>query len=92
MKKREPLPSAVTELLTLCERLYLERCVLEVLLQESGVANWQDRYERVIQRTGLRAKVHAIFEDLVQQLLQAAGVEKAISALLRRLPTEGKPN
>jgi hypothetical protein len=92
MKTSEPLPTAVTELLALCERFYFERCALEAILKEVGPMDWQERYERILARKDLQARVRAIFSEAAERLKHASTAEETLSMLLHHLPTEGKPN
>jgi hypothetical protein len=92
MKNTDPLPTAVTELLNLCERFYFERCALEAIIKEFGPPDWEERYQRIIARPDLQARVRAIFSQAGERLRHASTGEKALNILLRHLPTDGKPN
>lgn len=92
MPTSEPLPTAVTELLKLCETFYFERCALEAILKEAGPPDWQERFQRILARPDLQARVRAIFSETAERLKHASTLEETLSLLLRQLPTEGKPN
>jgi hypothetical protein len=92
MKTSEPLPMALTELLNLCEKFYFERCALEAILKEFGPLDWQEKYQRILARSDLQARVRAIFCEAAERLKHASTAEETLSILLRHLPSEGKPN
>jgi hypothetical protein len=92
MKTSESLPTAVTELLALCERFYFERCALEAILKEFGPMDWQEKYQRVLARPDLQARIRVVFSETAERLKHASTAAETLNILLQHLPTEGKPN
>ena len=91
MESKVP-PMALTELLKLCEQLYLERSVTTAILREYGPADWEQKYERMLANKRFRDQAHALFEGVEQKLTSTQGMKEALDILLQMLPTGGKPN
>jgi hypothetical protein len=92
MKRSQELPRAVTELLALCEELYLQRCVLQVILDESQPTKWRGKYGRVLKRGDLKEQARSVFSEMAQRIRHAENVRDTIRGLLELLPTPEKPN
>jgi hypothetical protein len=65
-------------LLSLCESLFIRACVLQALLDESGLANWSGRLDKSLnseQGNLLRVEFRAMCEQSLAQADQNAVLE-----------------
>jgi len=69
-----------------CERVYLERNVLETLLVGAKVPGWKPAYERLLNDPEFRADIHAKLQPLYDLTRREAGAQEALAELLRVLP------
>jgi hypothetical protein len=75
-------------LFQLCEVLFMRTCVLQALLDESGLVDWPRRLDISLnseQASLLRAEFHEMYEQSLQQADQAA-----LQELLRKIRTSGR--
>ena len=75
-------------LLALCEELFIRACVLQALLDESGLADWSRRLDNTLnseQATPLRAG----FREIYEQSLAEAG-QNDLLEILKRVKVPGK--
>jgi len=86
------LPSPVVKLHHMYEQLYLERCVLESLLKESKVPEWEAKYTRAVNNPRLRAQNHTAFAGFALRLQHTANYEETLLELLAALSTGRKTN
>lgn len=91
MPEENQLPTAMRELLTLCEKLYFERSVLEALLKESSLP-WKEKYDEALHNPSMRAYARRAFQDAAIRVCHAGIYESSLQALLVYLETTGKPN
>ena len=75
-------------LLELCEALFTRACVLQALLEESGLANWPRRLD-ISLNSEQAAYIRGEFREMYEQSLAQAD-KNALTEFLRRVKIPGK--
>ncbi len=84
------LRDVMLEIISYCEKLYLERAVLEGIAATSGARDWHQRYESALSDSEIRAAIHqkfALAYELVERLVAHDRDEKALRELIQKLPS-----
>jgi hypothetical protein len=84
------LNDVILDIIAYCEKLYLERSVLEAAVSTSSDRDWRLHYEAALADKEIRAAVHAEFEparELLQKLVKQGRADEGLRELLRKLPS-----
>jgi hypothetical protein len=84
------LKDVMLQIIAYCEKLFLERSVLERIAATSGDRDWHQRYESALSDPEIRSAIHQKFEfayELVERLVAHDRDEKALRELMQKLPS-----